>query len=144
MTAVNGVATFTGLSLDKAGGYTFDSHQWPTDRRDDRGVLSVTPGPVAQLVVTTPPPLTVTAGTRFGLTVSAEDTYGNVETSFYATVTVALLGVSGSTVALSGTLTTTASQGVATFTGLVLDTAGTGYKLQASGGGLTTTTNVSV
>ncbi len=51
------------------------------------------------------------------------------------------LGQSGSTVALNGTLTTTASQGVATFTGLVLDAAGTGYNLQASGGGLTTTTN---
>ena len=36
VTAVDGVATFTGLSLDKAGDYTFDSHQRPTDRRDDR------------------------------------------------------------------------------------------------------------
>ena len=93
-------------------------------------------------MVTTPPPLTTTAGAPFGLiTFPPRTLTGNIESSIYSTVTVALLGVSGSTVALSGSLTTTASQGAAAFTGLVLDTAGTAYKLQASGGGLITTTN---
>ncbi len=135
--AVNGVATFAGLSVDVAGGYALHvSSGLLADAMT--GALSVTPGPTAQLVVTTPPPLTATAGTGFGLAVSAEDTYGNLETSFYGNITVALVS---STVSLAGTLTATASQGVATFTGLVLDTAGTGYSLQASDGGLTTTAN---
>ena len=86
--AVAGVATFAGLSLDKAGAYTFTVQSGIlADATTDS--LSVTPGPVAQLVVTAPPPLTTTAGSAFGLTVSAEDTYGNVETSFYGNVTIA-------------------------------------------------------
>ena len=137
VTAASGVATFTGLSLDEVGGYTLTvtSGSLTAATTDE---LSVTPGPVAQLVVTTPPPLTTTAGTPFGLAVSAEDTYGNVETTFYGNITIALVG---STVALSGTLTATASAGVATFAGLVLDTAGTSYSLQAGENGLTTTAN---
>jgi hypothetical protein len=135
VTAVSGVATFAGLSLDEVGAYTFTITSGLLSDAITESV-SVTPGPVAQLVVTTPPPLTTTAGSPFGLAVSAEDTYGNVETSFYGNITIALVGA---TVALSGTLTATASAGVATFAGLVLDTAGANYSLQASENGLTTT-----
>ena len=137
VTAESGVATFPGLSLDEAGGYTILASSGLLTGATTSS-LSVTPGAVAQMVVTTPPPLTVTAGIPFGLAVSAEDTYGNVETSFYGNVTIALVGTAA---ALSGTLATTASQGVADFTGLVLDAAGTGYILQATDGGLTTTTS---
>ncbi len=137
VTAANGVAIFTGLSLNEAGSYTFLVSSGLLAGTTTEP-LSITPGPVAQLVVSSPPPLTTTAGTPFGLAVSAEDTYGNVETSFYGTINIALVS---STVALSGNLSTTASQGVAAFAGLVLDTTGSGYTLQASEGGLTTTTS---
>ena len=43
-----------------------------------------------QLVVTQQPPASLTAGTPFGLTVEAEDSSGNIESSFNGTVTVAL------------------------------------------------------
>jgi len=137
VTAVDGVAAITGLSLDKEGRHmlqVISSGLTPTTT----GALNVTPGPVAQLVVTAPPPLTTTAGTPFGLTVSAQDIYGNVETSFYGNITIAPVQP---TPAPSGALTTTASEGVAAFTGLVLHTAGSGYTLEASGDGLTTTTS---
>jgi hypothetical protein len=137
VTAQGGVATFTGLSLNESGIDTFLVTSSPLASATT-AALSVTPGPVAQLVVTTPPPLTTTAGVAFGLAVSAEDTYGNVETSFYGNITIGLVA---STVALSGALTATASQGVATFEGLVLDAAGNGYNLQATDGTLTATTS---
>ena len=88
-----------------------------------------------QLVVTQQPPASLTAGTPFGLTVEAEDSSGNLESSFNGTVTVALASNPGGAT-LGGTLTVTASQGVATFSGLTLTTAASGYTLVVSGSGL--------
>ena len=68
------------------------------------------------LVVTAQPPASVTAGTGFGLTVTAEDNSGNVDTSFNGTVTVAMASNPGGAT-LGGTLTATAQNGVATFSG---------------------------
>jgi hypothetical protein len=91
------------------------------------------------LVVTAPPPGTVTAGGGFGLTVSAEDDLGNVDPGFNGTVTVAV-GTNPGGATLGGTRTLTAVNGVATFTGLTLDTAGNGYTLQATAAGLSPAT----
>ena len=77
------------------------------------------------LVVTAQPPGSVTAGSGFGLTVTAEDSSGNVDTSFNGTVTVALASNPGGAT-LGGTLTATAQDGVATFSDLTLDKAGSG------------------
>ena len=76
--------------------------------------MSVTPAPATRLVVTIPPPGTMTAGSGFGLTVSAEDAYGNLATTFDDIVNIDLAASGGS--ALSGTTTVTAAQGVAAFT----------------------------
>jgi streptogramin lyase len=89
----------------------------------------------SQLVVTTQPPASVTAGSGFGLTVTAEDSSGNPIISFNGTVTVALASNPGGAT-LGGTLTATASNGVATFSGLTMTTAASGYTLSVSGGGL--------
>ena len=43
-----------------------------------------------RLVVISPPPAAVTAGSKFGLTLAAEDPYGNVDSNFIGSVTVAL------------------------------------------------------
>ncbi len=91
--------------------------------------------PTSHLAVTTQPPASVMAGTGFGLTITAEDASGNTLTSFDGTVTVALAsGHAGA--GLGGTLTATAQNGVASFSGLTLDQAGTGYRLLVSGTGL--------
>jgi hypothetical protein len=81
------------------------------------------------------PPASVTAGSGFGLTVEAEDSSGNLVTSFNGTVTVALASNPGGA-ALGGTLTVTASGGVATFSGLTLTKAASGYTLVATASGL--------
>ena len=130
--AVNGVATFTGLSLARAGVHSLEvtSDLLNSTITD---AINVVPASLQQLVVTDQPPLFVTAGKLFGLTVSAEDIYGNVETSFYDSITVNLFN--NTLVALQGTLTETATQGVATFTDFELVTVGSGYVLDVSGGG---------
>ena len=62
-------------------------------------------------------------GSGFGLTVSAEDPYGNVDTSFSGSVNVALsTNPVGAT--LGGTLSVSAQSGVAAFSGLTLDQIG--------------------
>jgi uncharacterized delta-60 repeat protein len=91
-----------------------------------------------QLVVTQQPPASLTAGTGFGLTVDAEDSSGNIETSFDGTVTVALANNPGGAT-LGGTLSVTASNGVATFSGLTLTTADSGYTLLVTSSGLSET-----
>ena len=97
--------------------------------------ISVTPAAATRLAVTTQPPGTVAAGSGFGLTVSAEDSYGNVATPFTGGVAVALANNPGGAT-LGGTLTVNAVNGVATFSGLTLDKTGSGYTLQATSSGL--------
>jgi hypothetical protein len=87
------------------------------------------------LVVTVQPPASVTAGSGFGLTVTAEDGAGDVDTSFNGTVTATLpYNPGGAT--LGGTLTATAQDGVATFSDLTLNKVGSGYALLVSATGL--------
>jgi hypothetical protein len=94
-------------------------------------------------VITQQPPSSVTAGTGFGLTVQAEDSLGNLVSSFSGTVTVGLASNPGGTM-LGGTLTVAASGGVATFSGLTLTTAGSGYTLYVSASGPTSTTTSAI
>ena len=78
-------------------------------------------------------------GSGFGLTVQADDSSGNLITSFNGTVTVGLASNPGGTT-LGGTLTVGTSGGVATFSGLTLTTAASGYTLYVSVSGPTSTT----
>ncbi len=135
-TARSGVAIFSGLILDKAGtGYTLQvTGNWLASATTS--AFDVTAAAATQLVVTTQPPGSVTASYTFGLVVSAEDPYGNVDPTFNGGMAVALSNNPGGAT-LGGTLTATAQSGVATFTGLTLEKAGTGYTLLVSGGGLT-------
>src|SRR5262249_24486857 len=101
-----------GISVDSAGNHWFT----------DRWTNVIGAQYLQNLVVTVQPPASVTAGDSFGLTVQAQDSSGNLITSFNGTVTVALASNPGGAT-LGGTLTTTASGGVATFSGLTLTKA---------------------
>ena len=139
MTAQNGVASFAGLKLDKAGtGYTLlvTANGLASARTN---AFDVTPAAASQLLVTAQPPGIVMADSGFGLVVAAEDKFGNVATSFGGSVAVALLNNPGGAT-LGGTLSVTAQNGVATFSGLTLDKVGTGYTLSIAGSGLIPTT----
>ena len=132
--AVNGVAAFTGLTINTAGtGYTLTASSGTLTSA--KSSINVAPVTATQLVVTTPPG-SVTANAPFGLTVTAEDGSGNIATTYTGPVTLVLSGgTSGAK--LGGTLTITAVNGVAAFTGLTINTAGTGYTLTASSSPLT-------
>ncbi len=136
-TVTSGVATFSGLTINKVGtGYTL-SLTSGTLTAGLTSAITVTPSTATQLAVTTQPAASVTAGAAISIKVSAEDLFGNVATSFTGSVTVALdNNPSGST--LGGTLTVLAAKGVASFSTLTVNLVGTGYTLQATTTGLST------
>jgi hypothetical protein len=136
----NGVAVFTGLSLDTVSAelYTFQAtSQGLAPTASLKGLsVTVTAAPATQLVVLTPPPATVTAGSPFGISIAAEDQYGNVDTAFGGSATVALASDPGGGI-LGGTTTTQFSNGLASFSTLTLNAAASGYSLLAASNGLT-------
>ncbi len=139
--ASSGVATFSGITLDKAGiGYTLVASSDGLSGATSTAFTVV--GDAAKLVFTTQPG-NGTAGSALSQqpAVSVEDANGSVVTSDNSTVvTLALAGgTAGAT--LGGTATATAVNGVATFSGLSVNLAGTGYTLAASGGSLTGATS---
>jgi streptogramin lyase len=109
-----------------------DGNLWFADW--DAHSIGVETIPTMQMVVTQQPPVSVTAGSSFGLTVQAEDSAGNPLPSFNGTVRLALGQNPGGGI-VGGTLSVQASGGVATFSGLTLNKAASGYTLYASRGG---------
>ena len=76
---------------------------------------------------------------------TAEDASKHVASSYSGTATVSLASSPAGTL-LGGTLTATFQNGVATFAGLTLNAAGSGYTLQVAAGGLpaVTTSGINV
>ena len=137
--AVNGVAPFSDLSIDKAGtGYTLVA-----SALNLTGTLSaafdITPGAASRLAFTVQPTET-TVGNVISPAVRAElqDALGNGVTTATDSVTIGI-GVNPSGGILSGSTTVDAVSGVATFSDLSIDKAGTGYALIASAPNLTGT-----
>ena len=146
-TAVKGVATFSGLTLDQAGsGYTITvtSSASGAPTSITTGPFDVVAAAPTQLIVTSSPSGTVTAGSTFDLTVELADQFNNVATNYSGTVNVNLASNPGGG-PLGGDKSATVSPtntdpGYATFTDLSLIEAADGYKLGlTSSGGLTTT-----
>ena len=138
----NGVAVFSNLEVDKAaGGYTIQATSTGLTAATT-GSFDVTPAAASQLIVTSGPPSTVTAGKSFGLTVTAEDTFGNVATGFAGSIGVALKNNPGAT-SLGGTPGLTPTNGVATFSDLHVDKAAIGYTIQVTSTGLSSATTSS-
>jgi MYXO-CTERM domain-containing protein len=126
--AVNGVVTFSGLSIDLAGnGYRLDfsATGFMTEVSDPFNVA----GAAADLAIGQHPGRAV-FNTPFldQPAVEIHDAGGNLVTSDNSTVVTATL-VAG-TGALGGTLTATAVNGVATLTNLQIDTAGLGFEIE--------------
>src|SRR5262249_30279689 len=134
-TANSGVATFSNLAINTTGvGYSLQA--------TGAGLASAATGPFRvgaavppQLATVQPPPAGVTAGSGFGLAVVAEDAFGNVDSNFAASVSLSLEnnpGGPGTTLGGTASVTATAGSGQASFAGIVLFRAATGYTLRAS------------
>jgi hypothetical protein len=131
--AVNGVATFSDLTLNQAGdNYTLvaSTPQLPSA---NSAPFSVSTVPLAQLVFKVQPSNTQAGATFNPVTVEIQDQNHAVLTTRTDVITVSLQNNPGSAT-LSGSLTATAVAGVATFTNLMMVKAGTGYTLAAATG----------
>lgn len=130
--AVNGVATFADLSIDRIGsGYTLQASSGALTSATSSAFNVTTIG--VTVLVFTVQPMTTQAGAAIApaVEVTAQDALGNTVTSFTGDVTIAI-GTNPVGATLSGTMTVTAVAGVATFSDLHLDKTGTGYSLTAT------------
>lgn len=132
--AVQGVATFSNVSLNKAGnGYTLTASATGLTG-DTSTAFNVTAGAANRVKFSAQPTNTVAgAAMTPAVTVRIEDAFGNLTTSA-ADVSVALTAPGGAV--LSGTSPQPAAAGVASFGNLSVNKVGT-YTLTASGSGLT-------
>jgi hypothetical protein len=137
--AVGGVATFTNLRVNTIGTYAIDASSTGLTAAASNSFF-ITPAADAQLAFGQQPTNT-TAGLAMspGVTVRVLDQFGN-QTSSTATVTVSATGPGP----FSGASTTAvaAVSGVATFSNLRLNTAGS-YQMSAGSGVLTGATSAS-
>jgi len=139
--AVSGVATFSGLSIDRSGtGYTLTaaSAALTTATSATFNITAAAPTKVGFTVQ----PANSTAGVAISpaVQVAVQDSFDNTVTSASATITVAI-GTNPGSGTLSGTTTVATSGGVATFSNLSIDKSGTGYTLAATATGLTAATS---
>src|SRR2546427_5980 len=140
--AAGGVATFPGLSINKAGvGYTLAASATGVTGATS-AAFTVTPGAATQLAFTIEPTNTAAgASITPAVQVTAQDGLGNTDPAFTGNVTVAL-GANPSGGTLSGTATVAAVSGTASFAGLSIDKSGVGYTLTAAASGLAPGTSV--
>ncbi len=140
--AVNGVATFGDLSIDKTGpSYWLTANATGLSRAASNN-FPIVPGPATQLVFGVQPS-TITGGTIFSPTVKvrALDALGNLATDFSGDVHMEL-GVSPTGQVLQGTTTATAVSGTANFPLLSVNAAAFGYTLVATAQGLPAVSSV--
>ena len=147
VTANGAMVSFGDLTLNKVGtGYTIKATDGGFSATTT--AIAVTPAAATQLVIQSsgePSPATVTAGQSFSMVVDVEDMYGNIDTNFTGAVTAALANNATATWIGPVTVNTTNGvvDGVATFSNLVIDTAGT-YQLKVTSTGLTSVTSSAV
>jgi hypothetical protein len=141
--AVDGIAAFGDLSIEKAGtGYTLIGNATGLGSATT-SAFAITPAAPAELVFTSEP-TDVIAGETIAppVEVTVLDAFANVATNSTIDVTLQLAGgaipvaPSAAAATLGGTTTVTTVNGVATFDDLWIDEVGAGYAITASGGGL--------
>jgi hypothetical protein len=141
LAAVAGVATFTGLSIDKAAiGYKLTATASGLTAATS-AFFTINPGSATQLTFTLQPSTTTVAtAITPKVEVTARDAHGNTATAFTGNVTVAIAANPGSGV-LGGTASVAVVNGVASFSNLTISQAGIGYTLSAAASGLTGATS---
>ncbi|MHC5543064.1 hypothetical protein ACYOEI_32990, partial [Singulisphaera rosea] len=141
---VNGVATFTGLTLNKAGKYSIQAMTTGLPPKDV--VISVLTA-ATHLAITTQPPSSLTQKEDlFTLVAMALDANGNIDPNFSGLVAARLSANPGNAqlyqpavgLTFDGTVRVMAVNGVATFTGLAVTRPGVGLTIMVFGGGLPT------
>src|SRR5205807_215292 len=138
--AVNGVASFSPLTLDKTGtGYALTATATGLTPATSSG-FNITPRATSHVGIGTQPSTTV-ANRQISpaVKVQALDAFGNVATGFTGAVAIALGNNPGGST-LSGTTPVAEATGLASLC-VSLNQAGTGYTLAASAGGFAPVTS---
>ena len=139
--AGSGIATFSNLAIDKSAvGYKLTVTAAGLTSATS-AFFTITPGTATQLVFTLQPSTaTVATAITPKVEVTARDAHGNTATGFTDSVTVALASNPTGAV-LGGTVKVAAVGGIASFSTLSLNLAGTGYSLSAASGALSGSTS---
>lgn len=133
VSAVNGVATFSGLSIDKSGENYILRVSSNGLAADNTNAFNIIPGAATHLFIAEQPSDTVAQTTMSLVVVHALDDNNNIDTSYNGRVFANIKSGNGN---LSGTTNPFANSGVAEFDNLSIDASGTGYTMQFSSGSL--------
>jgi hypothetical protein len=134
--ADQGVHGFTVI-LDTAGADTIAAAEVGNSSINGSATESVTPAAPSQLAFGQQPTNTLAGAViNPAVTVRVLDAFGNLETGDNTDQVTISIGNDPAAGTLSGTTTVTVSGGVATFTDLTIDNAGSGYTLIAGSGAL--------
>jgi cyclophilin family peptidyl-prolyl cis-trans isomerase len=138
---VNGVATFSNLVINVAGSYTLSASGGSATGATS-AAITISAAAASKLAFQQQPPATATAGAALSpaATVAVQDQFGNVVTNDNSTVAMA---PSSGSFASGSTTSVQAQSGIATFSNLILNTAGN-FTLTASDGSLISATSNSV
>ncbi len=140
--ASNGLASFSGLEITSTAGspymITATDATAPSISSATTSSITVNPAPESTLAITSEPSSSITAGGSVSMSVTVEDQYNNPITTGFtgSTDNISLTLNTGSFAA--GTTSMAAANGLASFSGLQINTAGS-YTITASD-----TTDVSV
>jgi hypothetical protein len=140
VTVVNGIATFSDLSINHATtNYTLVAS---SSELTSATSSSFNISPVLTQLGFVQQPTNGYTNTNLSpaITVQLLDANGELVSQSGVSITIAI-GANPSSATLSGTLTRTTTNGVATFSNLKINNAGTGYTLVASSSGLTAATS---
>ena len=137
----NGVISFTGCEINTAGvGYELHATDGSLTAANS-SAFNVTAGTATKLVFT-PSPTNSVAGSALATQpkVTVEDTWGNAVTTDSSTASLSITSgtpTSGGPGTLTGCTQSGETNGVISFTGCEINTAGVGYELHATDGSLT-------
>jgi hypothetical protein len=138
-TAVNGMASFSNLTINVAGSYVLRADTQNPNLDPGFAAFTINPAAAVKLAfVQQPTPSTATVPITPAVTVAVQDTFGNTVTGNTSAVTLTLNG--GTFAGGGNTVTVNAVNGVATFNNLVINAPGT-YSLSATDGTLTGATS---
>lgn len=138
--AVAGSATFSDITIDRAGNYQLTASSLGlTDALSP--TFTISDAPATQLVFTQQPSAAIAnAAIAPAVVVEARTAANTLATGFSGNVTMAIGNNPGAS-SLGGTVTVAAVNGVATFSNLSINNVGAGYTLVASASGLTGATS---
>src|SRR5262245_12267103 len=140
-TADTGLATFPGLSIDKAGtGYTLVASSGVLSNGTSQP-FAIAVGPATKLGFVVQPSATQAgAAITPAIQVAVQDAGGNLVSTATNSITLAI-GANPGGGALSGTNPVTAASGIAQFADLTISKSGVGYTLVATASGLASDTS---